>query len=184
LILDGIHRLYMAIAKVRDEARTGQTVDLAYLKYLHTLVADSNDEGSGRYRKVDGPLGAYMHDSPPAKGISYRLRKVVEFIEIETQRLHPVHAAAEIHRQFMQVYPFDQLTGYAGRLLMNFFLMRDGYPPAILPATARSDYYNSLCSNESTPLVRLVVEALETTMDKGIEMLQPRRLSASRSVAA
>lgn len=186
-ILHGIHRLYQAIDVVRRDAaaaRRDELVDLELLKRMHVLVAPEKDEQAGRYRKVDGPLGAYMHDAPGPKAISYRLRKLVEQLELDLPRLHPVRAAAAIHHQYINIFPFDQLSGRAARLLMNYWLMREGYPPAIIPASARADYFSALCASGPSDLTMLVIEAVETAIDKSLELGQTHQRGRRAEVAA
>lgn len=166
ILLTGIHRLYQAIGVVREESRKGVPVDLAYIKHLHALCAADDDPAGGRYRKGDGPLGSYLQSCVGPKSISYRLRKLVDFIEEEAPALHPIRGAAAIHHRFMQVFPFDHLSGRAGRLLLNAWLMREGYPPVVIPANLRADYYNTLCANGPDSLTELVIDALRTTIEK------------------
>lgn len=168
-ILDGIHRLYTGIETVRKAADNGGPVDLDMLKKMHVLVSPEGGDHAGRYRKGDGPGGAYRHDSPPARTISYRMRKLCDAIEEDFPRLHPVRAAAAMHHQFIGVFPFDDLSGRAARLLLNYCLQRDGYPAVIIPASARADYYNALCEPGPKAITHLIIEYLEHAMDKAVE---------------
>jgi Fic family protein len=58
--------------------------------------------------------------------------------------LHPVLSAARAHYRLVAVHPFADGNGRAARLLMNLLLIRSGYPPALLPVTARAAYYAAL----------------------------------------
>ncbi|MDX9720907.1 MAG: Fic family protein [Myxococcota bacterium] len=172
-LLDSVSRLYGAFEQVSDAASLKQPIALETLKWVHVLCAPS-DENAGRYRKVEAPLGAYMQNCAPVKAISYRLRKLVELIESELSSLHPIQAATLVHYEFMSIFPFDKLTGRAGRLLLSYWLMREGYPALLVPATMRADYYNALCSDGAGDLLEVVSRAMEHSLELGLRMLGQR----------
>ncbi|WP_303070347.1 Fic family protein [Bilophila wadsworthia] len=44
----------------------------------------------------------------------------------------------------MNIHPFKDGNGRTARLIMNFELMRAGFPTVIVPVDARPDYYRNL----------------------------------------
>ena len=170
-LLGEVHRLYLAIDALRDAAAQRAPLDLNSLKNLHVLCSMTDDLNAGRYRKGDQPSGPYNHDCAPARSISYRMRKLVDFIQGDATRMHPVRAAAHVHLQFMHAFPFDRRSGRTGRLLLNAWLMRDGYPPAIIPASARSEYFDTLKGSPSD-MVALLIEVLGHTMSQAPPLLE------------
>lgn len=58
--------------------------------------------------------------------------------------LHPVEFAARVHADFVNIHPFKDGNGRTARLIMNFELMRVGFPSVIVPVDARPDYYRNL----------------------------------------
>jgi Fic family protein len=75
---------------------------------------------------------------------------------------HPVERAARLHWRLLWVHPFVDGNGRTARLAMNFSLMRDGYPPAVIRKEDRQAYLRALeesCSRgEPGELVALVAE--------------------------
>lgn len=53
-------------------------------------------------------------------------------------------ALARLHARFEQVHPFLDGNGRAGRLILNLFLIRLGYPPAIIYKGNRARYLAAL----------------------------------------
>jgi len=49
-----------------------------------------------------------------------------------------------LHGEFIKIHPFIDENGRTARLLMNFELMRLGYPPGVITADKRSEYYDAL----------------------------------------
>ena len=58
--------------------------------------------------------------------------------------LHPVEFGARVHSDFVNLHPFQDGNGRTARLIMNFELMRAGFPTVIVPVDARPDYYRNL----------------------------------------
>lgn len=57
---------------------------------------------------------------------------------------HPLVRAAVLHHEFVAIHPFDDGNGRVTRLMMNFSLMRAGYPLVVVPVDDRLDYYRAL----------------------------------------
>lgn len=62
----------------------------------------------------------------------------------EKKMLHTVALAATFHYRFVAIHPFDDGNGRMSRLLMNLFLMQDGYPPVMIRQEDRNAYYAAL----------------------------------------
>jgi Fic family protein len=67
------------------------------------------------------------------------LRKVSE-----EKKLHPVQIAAQLHYDFVRIHPFDDSNGRTSRLLMNYVLLRNDYPPVIIKTADKKGYLNAL----------------------------------------
>lgn len=163
ILLSNIRLTLSAIGDVSRTQPNQEVVQLDYLKHFHALLLPPNDPAAGRYRKVEGPMVPYTHELTRTPSISYRLRRLAESMQGGYRDLHPIQAAALIHHEFMTIWPFDERTGSAGRLLMNDWLLRADYPPAIIHAVDRQNYYAAL---ESSPdaMIHVLVQAVETTL--------------------
>jgi hypothetical protein len=58
--------------------------------------------------------------------------------------LHPVYVAAKLHYDFVRIHPFDDSNGRTSRLLMNYVLLRNGFPPVIIKSVDKKNYLNAL----------------------------------------
>ncbi len=72
------------------------------------------------------------------------MERFITWYQSEAMSLHPVERAARVHSDFVKIHPFMDGNGRTGRLLMNLVLMKDGYPPAVLPVERKLAYYNTL----------------------------------------
>lgn len=51
---------------------------------------------------------------------------------------------AKLHHDFVLIHPFDDGNGRVARMLVNYVLMRQGFPPIIVPTERKRDYLNAL----------------------------------------
>lgn len=58
--------------------------------------------------------------------------------------LHPVYVAAKMHYDFVRIHPFDDSNGRTSRLLMNYVLLRNGFPPIIIKSSDKKNYLLAL----------------------------------------
>ena len=57
------------------------------------------------------------------------------------ENLNPILLAAEFHYKFIRIHPFDDGNGRTARILMNFILMKFGYPPVIIKTQDKDNYF-------------------------------------------
>ncbi|PRD44531.1 Fic family protein [Sphingobacterium haloxyli] len=59
-------------------------------------------------------------------------------------RTNPIIIASEFHYRFIRIHPFDDGNGRTARILMNFILMKYGYPPVIIRTEDKENYFFAL----------------------------------------
>lgn len=158
-----LRRLKNCIEYIEGSAARGDKLSNDWLKDLHTRLCADGDEHAGRYRKRDTSPGIYNLTVSLAASISYYFRKFEDMYHEELSDYHPLRAAAIAHWEFMRVFPFDERSGMVGRLMMNFLLLSNGYPPAIIHAHDRHHYFAAL-NGHRTDLVPVVVNAVSSTI--------------------
>lgn len=75
-----------------------------------------------------------------------RMQALVQWLEHalsgETPSVLPI--LAKLHHDFVLIHPFDDGNGRVARMLVNYVLMRQGYPPIIVPTERKLDYLAAL----------------------------------------
>jgi hypothetical protein len=171
----------MSIRRTFDAIRWAQRfasendapLSLEDLKCFHEAVCGPGAPVGGRYRKTDSPVLPYVHPIAKHASISYYLRRLVQAMADERADWHPVRAAAHAHHDFMAAWPFDDRTPVAGRLLLNYLLLRGGYPPAVIHARSRHAYFQAL-SGRPEAMIPIVRSAITMTLE-GVESLLSSR---------
>ena len=60
--------------------------------------------------------------------------------------MHPIKRIAKFHLNFEGIHPFVDGNGRTGRLILNFDLIQNGYPPINVKFTDRKKYYQDFDS--------------------------------------
>ena len=131
---------YMEALVQRDEALTERT-----LKEIHNLILRNIDgANAGTYRRMNVLISGAGHIPPPAERVPEKMEAFFRWYGAARGALHPVEFAARVHADFENIHPFKDGNGRTARRIMNFELMRVGFPTVIVPVDARPDYYRNL----------------------------------------
>jgi len=172
-------RLKEGIQYIKSEAREGRELTLDWIRNLHVRLCDEDEEAAGRYRQRDTSPGVYNLDIVKSNSISYHFHKLLEDFHEDYETLHPVRRAAMTHWEFMTVFPFDERTGVVGRLLMNFLLFKNDYPPALIHATDRHHYFQALRGHRDD-LVPVVADGIKSTIGAASEFTDQEYVNGDR----
>lgn len=109
---------------------------------LHKLLVAGLNINIG-YKKVD----IIVNNKPttPAGQVRTEMSKLLTwFKKAKKQKRHPLALAANFHQRFELIHPFEDGNGRVGRLIFNFILLRNGYPPILFLYQNRLRYFNAL----------------------------------------
>ena len=103
----------------------------------------------GEYKKEPNSVrlqnGEMFHYASPEETPA-KMNELVDWLRNTSaeKKLHPLQIAAQLHYDFVRIHPFDDCNGRTSRLLMNYVLMRNGYPPVIIKSADKKNYLNAL----------------------------------------
>jgi Fic family protein len=122
----------------------------------------------------DMPLHrTYFHDIVQPVQIQPALEQLFDLMNGEEfGRMHPIKQATHAHHRFMEIFPFSDLSGKVGRMLMNVMLIRAGYMPSILHSTDRESYYEGLRLN-ATEFGHIIMDAMDNSLDNATKFFIP-----------
>lgn len=154
-----------AIDYIRDFAKQDTEISERTIKEIHALILHGIDrENAGRYRTVPVLISGSRHIPPQPYLIDKQMKDfILHFHDIEEQNTHPILTAAYLHEVLVRIHPFTDGNGRTSRLLMNLYLLRNGYTLVNLKGSdeARRMYYDALEKSHSDPVPfqKLVAEA-------------------------
>ncbi|MDD4753400.1 MAG: Fic family protein [Desulfitobacteriaceae bacterium] len=140
------------------------------IKNIHQLVLKNiDDKNAGAYRNENVIISGAKHKPPRHFLIKEQMDNLISHYNGEWQRLHPIERASLLHGEFVKIHPFIDGNGRTARLLLNFELMKAGFPPVIIRKEMRVEYYDSLdlahTTSDYTNFINLVSRCAEESLD-------------------
>jgi len=166
--------LYVEAIVAKHEALTEWQV-----RNLHALVLKSIDaDQAGRYRQENVVIAGASTMPPDFMHLPAEMAGLMHWYD-DAGAMHPIERAAELHTRFVKIHPFVDGNGRTGRLLLNFELLKMGYPPAIIRKEDRLAYYDALdiacVSGGFSEITSLVAASVQRSLDLYLEVLGLRR---------
>lgn len=138
-----------AILFLEELVAAGKQLSERNIQEVHAVVLSRiapND--SGRYRSV--PVRVGQHVPPQPWEVPIQMERLMKRYHEEWTAFHPIKRAAYWHCEFVRIHPFVDGNGRTARLVMNLELMKEGYPPIIIPVEDRFRYYEVLQKYDET----------------------------------
>jgi excisionase family DNA binding protein len=140
----------------------------------HAIILDRIDpENSGFYRRGAVRISGTDYSPPNAAKVPGLMQEVYHMLNAKGGE--PIETAAMIHQRFVDIHPFIDGNGRTARLLLNLYLMRNGYPPVILLKAERKRYIRVIIEEQvggdSAPFVNFVAKAVERSLDIYLDAL-------------
>ncbi len=170
-----------AIEYIKEIASGGVEISERTIKDIHALVLHGIDrENAGRYRNVPVMITGSRYLPPQP----YLIEPQMEAFMIEYQKKveakeHPVIIAAYLHDELVRIHPFIDGNGRTSRLLMNLYLLRNGYAIALLKGDNEDKrrYYMALekshTENNPDDFYTLVAEVEKEALQRYLRILLP-----------
>jgi transcriptional regulator with XRE-family HTH domain len=159
-----------ALERMRQWAKEGVALDMAFIYRLHSLLLRGIMEGGG-YRTEIAALPGNAPLPPSPGQIPHEMENMLRAYERE-QSLHPVYRAAALHFRLTQILPFPDANGRLARLLMQFSLLSAGYPMVLFDPKEETQqtYYmkldDSFRAQSPLPFARALADWVVSTLQQ------------------
>jgi Fic family protein len=173
--------LYAAIKKhkkafemCREHARMPVLeISMSLLKTFNLIFSPLDVDHSRDGFRTEIPLHrTYFHEINQAEEIRSNMNDFIVWANEELEKnSHPFSYAARMHHRFMHIFPYPETSGKVGRAVMNIFLMRNGFLPAVVHATERQRYYEAI-RNSHQDLAALLVDSEMASLESAIRYLR------------
>jgi Fic family protein len=146
---------------------------------IHALILEGIDNRyAGKLRDVEVYITGSTYRPPMPEKVPDLMSEFSRWLvdRQEQKDLHPVRFAGQAHFKLVDIHPFVDGNGRTARLLMNFILMKYGYPIAIFECEPkkRAKYYSALelgHKGDLIPFEIMVAQYLDQTADKYLESI-------------
>ncbi len=161
-----------AIIYVEEIAQDQQELTQWQIKNIHRLVLKGlDDENAGIYRNQDVIISGATHTPPSYFALDDEMDELIDwYVSKDAKAMHPIERAAKLHGKFVRIHPFIDGNGRTARLLLNFELMKEGYPLIVIKNDERVDYYKALDMAHTTDDYKSFIEIVEKEVIESLEL--------------
>ncbi|HLD37210.1 MAG TPA: Fic family protein [Candidatus Nanoarchaeia archaeon] len=110
---------------------------------IHDKLMENIDARKG-YRTADVRVLRSNFDATPAPFVKTDMDLLLKWHQENKSRLHPLVLATIFHHKFEKIHPFMDGNGRTGRMLLNYILSKNGYPPTIIHKKTRKEYLEAM----------------------------------------
>ncbi len=119
---------------------------------IHDSLLENIDVRKG-YRTTDVRVLRSNFDATPAPYVKTDMNLLLKWYE-KNKSLHPLALATIFHHKFEKIHPFMDGNGRTGRMLLNYILIKNNFPPVIIHKKTRSDYLEALRLADNSDLTK------------------------------
>ena len=120
----------------------------------------------GRIRFFDVKIEGSKHVPPPNEEVKKHLLNMYKWYSANKHKLHPFELATMIHAKLTWIHPFEDGNGRTSRTIMNWILMKNGYPMFFIPFEKREEYYMTLEEADKENFKEYVSRMLRLIIDQ------------------
>ena len=164
--------LARVVAYINTKAKEKEcTLDI--MLFLHKiLLSHIRDDIAGRFRQNDEWVKVANHIACDPKHIEDKLEAM--FIDYKTSdNENIIKRIARLHLTFEYIHPFVDGNGRIGRVINNYFLIREGFVPINIKFIDRILYYKAFKEFDTSQKT----EIMEEIVGKAITNTYHRRLA-------
>lgn len=110
---------------------------------VHDMLLENIDARKG-YRTRDVRVLRAEFKSTPGMYVKSDMDLLLKWYGKNKFKLHPLVLASIFHHKFEKIHPFFDGNGRTGRMLLNYILICNNYPPMIIHSKTRSQYLSAL----------------------------------------
>lgn len=113
-------------------------------KVQYEITKNTSCRIQGNYRDSEVRISGSEHIPSKPEKVPKLLEELFrEFYNLK-KTLHPIERATFLHNHFVNIHPFTDGNGRTSRLIMNWILLRNKFPPVIIEVTNKEQYYNAI----------------------------------------
>lgn len=119
-------------------------LNAAFLRKLqYEVTKNTKCRLQGKFRDSEVRITGSEWTPPAAKEVPKLVDAMLEAFRAK-KGMHPVESASWLHNRAVQIHPFTDGNGRTARLVMNWVLMKRGFPPVVIDTRNKERYYSMI----------------------------------------
>ncbi len=143
---------------------TQEDISHGFIIALHKELMESIDDRAG-YRITDVRVIKANFEATPAPYVQTDMNLLLQWYEKNKRQLHPLVLAILFHHKFERIHPFMDGNGRTGRMLLNYIVTKNRYPPLIIHKKTRDAYLRALRTADEARLFKTNQEYHQKLID-------------------
>lgn len=117
---------------------------ITIIKKLHQIIGENIINNPGNYKENENYLinsrGEEINFTNP-KDVETRMQELRKKYENDWQSLTVFERATNLHMALINIHPFSDANGRTARLILNYELIKNNYPPVLINESQKLAYY-------------------------------------------
>ena len=117
---------------------------ITIIKKTHQIIGNNIVEEAGNYKKNNNYLinsNGEEIEFTNSKDVEVRMNELKEKYENNWKDLTVFERAVNLHMSIINIHPFSDGNGRTARLIMNYELIKNNYPPVLINESQKLSYY-------------------------------------------
>jgi len=154
-----------AIKYANDILALGSDINNKIILQIHNLLSGGTTLA---YRRGNPIVLAFGYNPPHASEVEEQMNLLLIWLYSKEFETNPLLKAAHLHNRFIEIFPFEENCGAMARFLLEYYLLRNGYPPVALGFSEQE--YNGMIikylkEDDSQPFYNVLERAMFNKME-------------------
>jgi Fic family protein len=169
------------------DSKKQNTISERLIKTIHNLIVKEADADiAGKYREGNVIITGADHKPPEGFNVANEMQDLIQSINTNKNKLHPIELAAMVHHKLVYIHPFWDGNGRISRIMMNIFIMQAGFPIGIILKNDRKRYYRVLSEADKgnySPFCEFVAQSVIRSLNIYLKSLKPKQKNNDKYIS-
>ena len=153
-----------AFSNMLVHLENNDTLSVSIIKEIHADLTDRLQYDNGQFKKNENLIiGAEFQTASPSE-TPFLVQQLVDNLDYRlenaTTEEKKLESVLDTHIQFERIHPFSDGNGRTGRMLMNYSLLQEGFPPLIIEKETKATYVELLAKQDVSGFLSFAKEIL------------------------
>ena len=153
-----------AFSNMLVHLENNDTLSVSIIKEIHADLTDRLQYDNGQFKKNENLIiGAEFQTASPSE-TPFLVQQLVDNLDYRlenaTTEEEKLESVLDTHIQFERIHPFSDGNGRTGRMLMNYSLLQEGFPPLIIEKETKATYVELLAKQDVSGFLSFAKEIL------------------------